>query len=725
MQTSGRVPLQFRSRIESRAGVLSSYLMFALMAAAFTLLQGCNGNPNPPYVAPTTNNPNPGAQLVSIQITPTTSLIGIGENRQLVATGVYSDGSTNLITSSVTWAVVPPPPPNSGSTSGSTTPASVSVNSSGIATGATIGPAIVTATSGSVVGVLQLIVDANSLNSSTIGILSVPYKSTIVDAGYLPQQTVINGAYAVQELNLDADHFSSSSVIQIALLASIPMPAGYVPNAAAASQSNYLVAVISYTSPDIQIIDASNLSTDFTNNTIVSTFTAPVTQSVGFYAGTPQAYTCIICAAVVNPTTGQLLLSTARGFYSMDMVPTSATFGKFTLLFPATAAAPSPNFSLNPIATPDPYILAPSPTTGEVQVLDLITSAVTTISPGTSGVSTPGAVSVDPLSSYAAVVDAATNAQSLLTLAAPQSPASTPVTGLGVCGAPEPPYLNMVTMAISENAALSDTAHTLFTSQTAGNCVGFEALWPFEASQPLVPSGVLYGYGAMPVTPDLKAFVNGNDANAVGSFNSVYDQGNYALLVDGSSQNNQQWIAKINVSNVLSDAGIQTGASAVPLPAGSIISSGAAGFLCADTTNGICTAITNPTVVYLPTPSTQVTTSVNNINFGSLSVGTSSPPIPVTLANIGPLILNNQISVQGANAGDFALTNSCSFQLQPVSSCTINVIFTPSTGSAESAVLAITGDGSSNPNYLCPSTVEGQTVCLSGTGTSTTQSSTR
>ena len=199
------------------------------------------------------------------------------------------------------------------------------MNSTGIATGMAIGATVITATAGPVTGLIDLTVETNGFTSGTTAILSVPYKTTIVDAAYLPQQTLIQGAYAVQEVNLDADQFSSVLPVPVALLASVPMPPGFIPDAAAASQSSYLVAVTSYTSPNVQIIDASNLSTDLTNNTVISTFTAPVTQKV-----TLNGVTCMICAAVVNPVTNQLLLSTAQGFYTMDLVSGNFTALPFT-----------------------------------------------------------------------------------------------------------------------------------------------------------------------------------------------------------------------------------------------------------------------------------------------------------------------------------------------------------------------------------------------------------
>src|SRR5208283_4590409 len=119
----------------------------------------------------------------------------------------------------------------------------------------------------------------------------------------------IQGAYAVQEVNLDADQFSNVLPVGVALLASVPMPPGFVPNAAVGSQSSFLVVVISYSSPEVQIIDASNVPSDLNNNTVIAAFTAPVSQTV-----TINGITCMICAAVVNPVDHNLLLSTAQGF---------------------------------------------------------------------------------------------------------------------------------------------------------------------------------------------------------------------------------------------------------------------------------------------------------------------------------------------------------------------------------------------------------------------------
>ncbi len=673
MRTSGETALK------SRTQTIRHFLALTVMAGAAILLQACNGRVDPPYIAPTSNNPAPGVTLQAIQITPATSLISIGEKRQMIATGVYSDGSISNLTSEVTWTASSAP----------STTNFVSINPSGMATGRAIGATNISAALGGVLGVIQLTVETNGFTSSTIAILSVPYKSTIVDAAYLPQQTMIEGAYAVQEVNLDADQFSNVLPVPLALLASVPMPAGFVPNATAASQSGFLVAVISYGSPDVQIIDASNLSADLLNNTVINTFKAPVTQTVKI-----NGISCMVCSAVVNPVTNQLLLGTAQGYYSMDMVVSSPTFGAFTPLFPQTAAAPAQNFSLNPIAT-DPYILAPDPATAEIQILNLKTNLVTVVN---SGLTAPDAVALDLLTGYAAIVDANSNSQALLTLTNPQSPLFSPVSGMGVCGSPGPQDLDMVALGVSQNIIASNTVHTLFTSQTSGNCAGFE-VWPSpvdsgQSQGQLQESQVAYGYGPMPNTPDGNVFLNGSDPNAITTFNSVVDKKNYGLLVDGNPKVNQQWIAKINFSNVFANNFSITNSF---LPSGYAIP---AASLCA--TLAVCNPVP---VIFLPTPSTSVTVSVTNINFGSLSVGTSSPPIPVTLSNIGAVQISPVISLQGANTGDFSLATNCSNFLEAQSNCSISVTFTPTASGARSAVLNI-AYGGANP----------ETVQLSGTG---------
>jgi uncharacterized repeat protein (TIGR03803 family) len=80
------------------------------------------------------------ATLVSIAVTPTGPGIEVGDTEQFVATGTYSDNSTQVITLTVTWA------------SSDTSVATISnaSNSQGLATGLLAGSSSITATSGAV-----------------------------------------------------------------------------------------------------------------------------------------------------------------------------------------------------------------------------------------------------------------------------------------------------------------------------------------------------------------------------------------------------------------------------------------------------------------------------------------------------------------------------------------------------------------------------------------------
>jgi hypothetical protein len=663
MRTSEVKPFKRKNKI-------GAILTLAFLMAAIALLQACGGSGNN-YPSSTTGNPSGGVTLVAINITPSNLLIGLGEKRQLIATGVYNDGSSNVITTSVQWAA----------SSGNSSTSYVTVSSAGIATGAAIGASTVTATVGSVVGVLQLLTETNGFTSTTNGTLTVPFKTAFVDALYLPvSQNQIQGAYAVQEINLDADQSSGVLPVPAAIMATIPLPSGFVPNATAASQANFLVAVISYTSPNVLIIDATNLSSDVSNNTVVSTFKSPVTQSV-----TIDGITCMICGAVFNPTSGLLVLSTAQGYYTLDMVA-----GTYTALPLTPAPAPAENFSLNPIAA-SPYILSASPTDGELQTINLSTNVVNTDTG--LGLTAPTGVGIDVELDYAIVGDAGANDQALLDVTNPQAPVQELLaSNLNVC-AGQTGGFNMVDIGVGASSEATGVTHSVFLSETGGNCIGLEE-WPFFRGDTTVfPGQVYYAFGGLPPAPDGSTFVNGSDPNAISTFNSVVDKHDYGVLVDA----NQSWVAKVNLQSAINDG---IGANNYPLPTGFDISP------------SLFTDLPGYTVTYLPTPASVVTLTKVNVNFGNQPTGTSSGAILVTLTNTSTNALNplaiSSIAFQGTNAGDYSQTNTCGpLPLAASTNCAIYITFTPSAAGASSASLSITDNGGASP----------QTIQLSGTGT--------
>ena len=94
------------------------------------------------------------AALQSIAVTPANTSLPVGETRQFTATGTLSDGSTENLTSQVTWA------------SSDTTWATI--NSTGLATAVGVGPVTISATLGSISGSTGLTVTAAALQSIAV-----------------------------------------------------------------------------------------------------------------------------------------------------------------------------------------------------------------------------------------------------------------------------------------------------------------------------------------------------------------------------------------------------------------------------------------------------------------------------------------------------------------------------------------------------------------------------
>jgi hypothetical protein len=112
--------------------------------------------------------------------------------------------------------------------------------------------------------------------------------------------------------------------------------------------------------------------------------------------------------------------------------------------------------------------------------------------------------------------------------------------------------------------------------------------------------------------------------------------------------------------------------------------------------------------VALSGSSTAVSFSPTSLTFPTQTVGTSSAAETITMNNVSGAssITITSITITGADASDFAQTNTCGTSLRKKSSCTINVTFTPSTTGTLTASISVADSGGSSP----------QTVPLSGSG---------
>jgi phospholipase C/uncharacterized protein YjdB len=133
--------------------------------------------------------------LLSISVTPTAASVAAGYTQQFAATGTYSDGTTQNLTS-VTWT--------------SSSMAAATVSSAGLATSLTQGSSTITATSGTLSGSAALSVTPPVLTSLSVA------PSTASIAKGTTQQFTATGTYSdnsTQDLTSTANWSSSSTDI--------------------------------------------------------------------------------------------------------------------------------------------------------------------------------------------------------------------------------------------------------------------------------------------------------------------------------------------------------------------------------------------------------------------------------------------------------------------------------------------------------------------------------
>jgi Glycosyl hydrolases family 39/Abnormal spindle-like microcephaly-assoc'd, ASPM-SPD-2-Hydin len=111
-----------------------------------------------------------------------------------------------------------------------------------------------------------------------------------------------------------------------------------------------------------------------------------------------------------------------------------------------------------------------------------------------------------------------------------------------------------------------------------------------------------------------------------------------------------------------------------------------------------------------------VTLSPSSLAYGTVIVGATSAPQTATLKNgtTSSITIKN-VAFTGTNPGNFSISsNTCGASLAASASCTVTVVFKPTTSGANSATLAISDTTSNSP----------QTASLSGTGSTSTNGAT-
>src|SRR5579864_2362913 len=111
----------------------------------------------------------------------------------------------------------------------------------------------------------------------------------------------------------------------------------------------------------------------------------------------------------------------------------------------------------------------------------------------------------------------------------------------------------------------------------------------------------------------------------------------------------------------------------------------------------------NPHSVPAAGTATQAAVSLSpaTVNFANQLLGTTSPPVPITLTNTGTgALVIASISFSGANATDFTEKNTCQAPTAPAATCLINVTFAPTAVGARTANMTIADNASNAPQSV-------------------------
>ncbi len=253
------------------------------------------------------------ATLVSITISPSNPSIAVGTSVQLHATGTYSDGSTQDLTSSLNWT--------------SSSNGVVSVSSSGVATGVGQGNATITGTSGGVTKSISVAITSAELVS-----INVSPSSASIATG-TTQQFTATGTFSdstTQDLTSQVSWQSSSSAASISA-------SGLATGASAGS------ATITATESGV------------TSNGATLTITSATLQSIAITPSNPTAAagntTQLTATGTYSDSSTQNLTSTVSWTSSNSSVASVSAAGVVKAVAPGTATITATDGSVSSSVT--------------------------------------------------------------------------------------------------------------------------------------------------------------------------------------------------------------------------------------------------------------------------------------------------------------------------------------------------------------------------------------
>ncbi|MFT4114142.1 beta strand repeat-containing protein [Silvibacterium sp.] len=358
--------------------------------------------------------------LTSISVSPSTASVTTGGNQQFTATGSYSDGSTQDLTSSATWS--------------SSSPSVAVVSSDGLASGVAAGTATITATSGSISGTATLTVTGSG--STVTGLVITPTSSQIISG--LSENFTATATYGDGSThNVSSSVTWSSSNPAVAVVNSSGQVTGVAPGTAVITGS-----IGSVTSQTTVVIEAATLSSLAISPSGAS-FAAGVTQQFTLTATysngtrqdvTSQATWSSTASNVATVSSSGLATGVAQGTAQISATFTTQSVATTVQITPATlvSVAVSPSSASFAQGTTQQFSVIGTYTDGTTQNL---TSQATFSSSNPSVVSVSSSGLATGVGTGSAAITVSVDGQSATT----QSVTVTPATLVSIAITPQTP----------------------------------------------------------------------------------------------------------------------------------------------------------------------------------------------------------------------------------------------------------------------------------------------
>ena len=260
--------------------------------------------------------------------------------------------------------------------------------------------------------------------------------------------------------------------------------------------------------------------------------------------------------------------------------------------------------------------------------------------------------------------------------------------GSSACGNSLAPGANCLISVTFVPTSTGNLTGTLSISDTAAGSPQTVGLSGTATAPPptITPASLTFASQLIGTTSAAQMVTVANKSNYPVTINSVAASAGYAVSSACGTSVAANTSCLVSVTFVPTTAGTVTGTAT--------FASNATGSPQTVTLSGTAT-----------TPPPTVTVAPASLTYTALAVGSSSTAQTVTLTNSGSVA----VSVTSiAASGDFSETNTCGSSVAVGASCTIAVVFTPTTAGARSGTLTITDNATGAP----------QTVALTGTGTS-------